>query len=570
MNKIFNSIIALSALLIATSATAKTTDEVVISASELIEPNAPAVSVQKKGETLVVAFDVAMPAKYLDDKEAYVLTPELKNGEWTLNLPSLSIEGRTYERINAAKNAKELAKDHRQYLSHVSYRGEQMTVHYQTVVPYQQQMNGSQMVLLAERVDNCGSGKCQSVAEQMFIDKSIDGLGCFVKGDQVAYFDPSPFQVHAVYDENFKDVALFQLNKAKFTDPSAYRALSDKIKEIQTEGKILSVNVITASSPDGPYEQNELLAKERASMINNLLVSELGVDPSIITIKTIAENWEGFEQAVKESGTYIQNYANIMKMPNLEGRESTLLQTGNNHDVVMDIFKSLRNCHVSIDYTTAENFNRQKTTYNNCKYVPVTLGAYYPVMDMIKVVKLYEKEANAVNTNNLMVAWMERGEWEKALELAGKISNVNINPVYANNKAVLYGRMGEPRMAATLFDIEPQAPGAIYNKGVMQLMNGQYAAASKTLATFNNVNSIVASIYAGNYCQAAKQSHLAESSAEVLYLRAIAYTAMGDKELAIKTLAPVCSADANLRRKAAVQPELIALHGDKEFEAIIK
>ncbi len=573
MNRIYISILA-AGLLAAGAVHAQTLDRAVITAAKHQARQAPAVTVEKAEGMLRVAFDVNLPEDFLRSREAYIITPQLVSGDLSRTLPSLSVEGRTYSMLVAAKTRRELGLDAREYLDHVRYHGKPLTVHYQAEVPYSVELERAMICLVTEKVTNCGKNTCQVEASKTWLDRGVSDLAGFAKSRQVVYAFIDPFFAECVYNEHFSGKLLFALNEARFTEPAAYEHFVSQVRKIvgTPHTEILGVSVVAASSPDGPVAENEKLAEERGELMYRLLTEELGVSAGLVSLKTVGENWDGFTAALNAKDIAAKTRADIdriMKIKDLNWREWELLHA--HRGIFLELCDELRNCSVEVRYTTLDKFASEFdfTEVSGKTLHAVTLGDK-PGLDLDMLRAAYDKNANDVTANNLMVALIERGDYAEALKYADRISNQGIDPAIANNKAVLYGLTGEPMMARTLFGKAEGVPAAQYNKGVMQLQSHQYEQAAKTLAGYTTTDAVVSSIYAGKFEQAARQTHLAGSAPEMLYLRAVAYSAAGQHQLALKTLEAACAADGSLKHKAATQAEFIPLKEYPAFEAIIK
>lgn len=75
-----------------------------------------------------------------------------------------------------------------------------------------------------------------------------------------------------------------------------------KIQLIQdlSQLKIWRVEYTSSASPEGTVKANESLAKQRASVLTDLLHDELTFPDSLVHLRSVTEDWEGLERQVKD------------------------------------------------------------------------------------------------------------------------------------------------------------------------------------------------------------------------------------------------------------------------------
>ncbi len=563
-------------ILACATAPAQAPKGITISAAQYQPQAAPEVTLVRAGGMLRVAFDAAIPAGFLKSGEAYIITPQLANGEWKTSLPSVAFEGSRYRLLEQGKSAREARCDHRAYLERVPYKGKETGFHYQAEVPFAEAMYGAQLTLLLEKVDICGRGSCDAVpVERIALHNTVPNAGLLsdlILGNQVVYYLPA--QIEATYTENFGHRSAFVLDHAALTAAAkeSYDAFIARVKQaVAKEGAAISrVSILASASPEGPYKRNAKLAENRGRAMRGMVLADLGVDPAKVDVTVLAENWDDFLTAARAAD--LPNIATVERIAgmyanNLDRREANLLALENRNRIV-DVFKNLRNCSITVHCNGSEPF-AGTTHLAGATVVPVTLGGK-PVLDLAGIEAAYKKEADARNANNLMVALLERGRYGDAAAVSAKLPNKELSPVTANNKAVALGAAGEYRMAQTLFSKAAGVPAARRNEGVAMLRSGQYAEASKLLSPYDDRDAVIASLNAGAYQQAAAQTHTGEADAAMLYLRAVAYSGLGDRQATLRTLQAACKADNSLKRRAATQPEFAPFQGDETFKAIIE
>ncbi|GHV01434.1 hypothetical protein FACS1894159_09270 [Bacteroidia bacterium] len=323
------------------------------------EYKVPSATFFRNGSTVYVAFDIVVPAHCLRSGEALVITPQIDNGSHSVILPSISLEGYNYRMIRRAKTPREQADDPHTYLTHIAYRGRQVTLHYQTSVLYTDKMNGSKLYAVRETVSCCGRGGTLIAPVQR---RLLNGTAITSTTQSPAPAPPAQQESWGFgdsYTENFGNRSVFKLNSEEI-DPAvlkgAYAAFVDKVKRMTHKGATLTnIFVNTTASPEGLVSRNAELALQRGKVMSNMIVKDLGVDPSMVVMSDKAENWDGLEAAVEVSD--LPNKKQVLNVIRtvepLEERKAALKRL-DNYQAILDIIYTLRNCTVTVFYITKE------------------------------------------------------------------------------------------------------------------------------------------------------------------------------------------------------------------------
>lgn len=92
----------------------------------------------------------------------------------------------------------------------------------------------------------------------------------------------------------------FMIDSGKIISSPKFEQLSVTVDSILRTDSVTFVDVTGIASVDGPENLNNQLAKERAEALADWLKKNTEVDPSIVTVAWIGEDWTWFEQLVKE------------------------------------------------------------------------------------------------------------------------------------------------------------------------------------------------------------------------------------------------------------------------------
>ncbi len=562
-------ILLLTAVMISTAMTASA--QFRVSASNYVPEDPMILDLQSYRGKVIVAFDIEIGSKFIKQNQLCVITPMFVNGSFQEEFPPVILEGKKYAQLAQEKKKfdKIAGPD---YVDKIVYDGNGAVMHYQVSAPYTPEYKGATLVLNYKIYDFCG----KEVAEQSTcLAHGVTSYADFIQKDPVVYYYPNT--LYKTYVNDFNNHSVFRQGKTIIDfdvfRPNGYDDLTAEVKRIDenVDSEILEVNVQTSASPEGPLKLNKKLAEKRSEVIAKQLNKDLSIDKDLITREWIDENWDAFLEELPESG--LDNIGQIRQIiaqnDDLDQREAELKKLGNYKDIYA-IFQDLRNCLISIDYSSREYFDVE-TDINGKMYAAVALGKDKPEISLQKSRQYFDEDPNNVTANNMMVALMDAGQYMDAVKYADMIPNRGIDPVMANNKAVLYMFLGDSQMSTTMFELAGNVPMAGYNEGLMLLINEEYEESAELLNQYDDtVNSVVANISAGDYDKAAKQTHLNAQTAETHYLRAIAYAREGQEKLAIGALERAVDADASYKEAARNQAEFIPYRTNAKFIQLTK
>ena len=544
--------------------------QVKVAPAEYVEEGEMLELKSKQGKVMI-AFDIELGKKFINQNQLCVITPMFVNGSFQDEFPAVILEGKKYAVL--AREAEEFdGKVYPNYADKIVYCGESKVMHYQVTAPYNPEYKGATLVLNYKVYDICG----KEVAEQSTcLAHGVTDYADFIEDNPVVYYYPNT--VRKAYVNDFSNRSIFRQGRTAIDMPvfrtNGYDDMVAEVERLSADADthISEVNVLTSASPEGPLKNNKRLAEKRSEVMTKQFTKDLKLDAGIITREWIDENWDAFMEELPASG--LDNVSDIRRIiaetEDLDKREAALKKLPNYKEIYA-IFQDLRNCLVTIDYATREYFETE-AMIDGKAFAAVTLGKEEPAISLQSTRKYFEGNSNDVTANNMMVALMDAGEYEAALEYAEMIPNRGIDPVIANNKGVLYMYLDDMYMSSTMFDLAKCVPMSDYNEGLMLLKNEEYEQAAELLNGYDySVNSVVANIYAGDYDAAARSTHLNEQSAETHYLRAIAYAKKNHEKLALGALERAIAGDESYKQTALNQAEFIPYRTNEKFIEITR
>ena len=372
------------------------------------------------------------------------------------------------------------------------------------------------------------------------------------------------------YQEIIKETAegqiLYQINSSDVRN-SQLRSQSIKdfqaaIKEIKANERknIVSTDVVAYASPDGKEDKNAKLSDNRSKSAEkafNKVTKKNPIDATV-NVKSIGEDWEGFQELVAASDLEDKNL--IIRVLSMYSDPAVREKEIKNMSAVYtslakNVLPELRRARfiANVEFTNFSNDELLQMIEENIDVLDETaiLRAATLVKDNDQKVSLYKKAVekfNSVNGQyNLAVTYINMdklAEAKKALEKCQKDADWN------NAMGVIALRENNLDAAAEYFDASANAT-AIENAAIINILDGEYKAAAKNLEGVKSFNAALVQVLLGNYAPAAECKCQCPASA---YLRAVVAARKGDAEGVKKNL------------EVAKKCEKLAARAEKDIE----
>ena len=268
---------------------------------------ATASSLHKAGEELVVSISVEI-TRDLSSNESLVLVPVVTDSlENRLELPSIYINSRKQQIIFM----REMGKKEKDARSLQRKNGSRQSIHYLQSVPFEKWMNHATLSLIEK---SCGCGiageeafTCIArlhpqpipVPQLVFLTPQVEGLKTRTeKGCAFIDFPLNDAIIHETYSNNATE-----LNK-----------ITQTIDAIRNDSNvtITHISIHGYASPDGPYQLNERLSRERTQALKEYVCRLYTFNPTDIHTSHTPEDWEGFEALLTD--TTFQRKEAVMKI----------------------------------------------------------------------------------------------------------------------------------------------------------------------------------------------------------------------------------------------------------------
>jgi hypothetical protein len=240
-----------------------------------------------------VVMDLIVDLKDVNPKanHAVVITPQISNGQKTVDLGAVGVYGRKRYYYLLRERDGMLSGRSDERILRANEKPD--TVHLPVSVPFENWMNGSPVTL--QRTDygccNCEEDISQSYAGTFFdIDHYLPTL---------LYRQPVAETEKRANLEG-SAIILFELNNARLNTAFANNkaelgkiyAVIDSVKN-DPDITLTGIKLKGFASPDGKYEDNRLLAQERTEAIRSYLLNLYRLEPKLISCESEPEDWEG-------------------------------------------------------------------------------------------------------------------------------------------------------------------------------------------------------------------------------------------------------------------------------------
>ena len=371
------------------------------------------------------------------------------------------------------------------------------------------------------------------------------------------YQDVIPEEVEAqiLYLINSANVRSSQLSS------EAMKEYKTGVKDVMKDSRrtIKGTDIIAYASPDGPQSRNERLSSEREASAKKAFgqVSKK-LETGRVSTQSIGEDWEGFQELVNNSNIedkdLILRVLSMYSDPDVREREiknmSSVYGT-----LAKDVLPELRRArfvtNVEFQNYTADELKALVEENIDVLDEEALLRSATLTDDVNAKIDIYRQAIKKYDSDraklNIACILMDQGKNEQAEAQLKKISDKALEGLN-NLRGVLALRGGDLKKAAEFF-AKDEAASAMVNKGTLDILNGDYAAAAKKLAGSGNVNEPLAYILNGDLTKAA--SLLKDDNSELAaYERAIIAARQGKAAAANAELAKI-KKSAELIKKAA-------------------
>lgn len=343
-----------------------------------------------------------------------------------------------------------------------------------------------------------------------------------------------------------------------------FQAALDEIRN--NERKTLTgTEVVAYASPEGGEKLNNKLSQKRSETAEKAFGKVTkGKETGSTEVKSMGQDWEGFQELVAESD--IQDKDLILRVLNMysdpavrenEIRNMSEIFTSLKKDVLPELRRARFIANVEFQNYSDAELNQLVNDNIDVLDEEALLRAASLAHKASDKVSIYEKAISKYDSDrarfNLGVALLESGKLDKAEKAFNSVKTKDED--LENALGVVALRKGEFDVASKHFSKAAGAGKA--NKGVMNILNGEYEQAVKNLKGSNTCNEALAYILINDLSSASSVLNKVEDSDLAKYLKAIVAARQDNVSKAASSLASI--SDKNLKARSTSDFEFVSL-----------
>lgn len=304
-----------------------------------------------------VAFRLNLNNLKLKAEQQLILTPLLAADGDTTALQPIIINGRSQQiRMQRAGKLDTKNTEAGQPIVVLRKNGTEQSIIYSQSVERIRPVEADQLQVLAAQ-DLCGCGDLKNQDQTLIT--TIDNLDAWMPA--LAFVKPAA-EARKQRAEKGEAYLSFRVNKTDIVvdlfDNSRELAKITKTIDLVREDKnvqITGINIHGFASPDGPYANNERLARERAASLKNYVANLYPINAKLFSSNSTPEDWNGFRRKVQQSN--LANKEEIIKISNSslapDDKDKRIRQLyPQDYAVIMsDIYPRLRHSDYTVSYT---------------------------------------------------------------------------------------------------------------------------------------------------------------------------------------------------------------------------
>ena len=304
-------------------------------------------------------------------------------------------------------------------------------------------------------------------------------------------------------------------SELKEDDIKAYEAF---LANAQTDAKVAikSINVTGYASPEGEEDKNNTLSTDRANSSKEASVKVAkkaeneAAGGDIYTATGSGEDYAGFKVALSADTEMNEDDKNLVlrvleTITNSEEREKAMRDMGKTFSYLdKNIFPALRRAEMITVYDQTGFSDEELVALS--KSNPDTLTVEELLFtaalstDLNEQLRVYmiaeEKFPNDYRTaNNVGAVLYMQNKASEAKAKFEKANGIQDNPISKNNLGAIAGLDGDRVKAMGLFDqANGEGPEVNYNKGILNILDGDYADAVSNLGSDASFNKALAEL----------------------------------------------------------------------------
>ena len=310
-----------------------------------------------EGNKVDVAFSLNLNNLKLKAEQQLVFTPMLAADGDTTALTPIIINGRAKQiRMERSGELAAMANEAQQPLVILRKNGTEQSVSYSQTITRKRPFGTEHLSLLTAQ-DLCGCGDRENL-DNLPIG-TIDNIGAWMPA--IAFVKPAA-EARKQRAEKGEAYLSFRVNKTDivadlFDNARELEKITKTIDLVRNDKnvQITGINIHGFASPDGPYANNERLARERAAALKSYVAKLYPIDAKLYSSNSTPEDWNGFSRLVGKSQLAnkeaILDISNSTLAPDDKDKRIRQLYPQDYAVIMSDIYPRLRHSDYTVSYT---------------------------------------------------------------------------------------------------------------------------------------------------------------------------------------------------------------------------
>lgn len=468
-------------------------------------------------------------------------------------------------------------------------------VSYTDIVAYTPEMEAADLMITGKVFK--GEKEKEGITPTKIADATIitpylvnEDFKVIVANDEFKRVTEETFTAQLNYSKGSSNVSYSEM---KQDDIKAYQAFLENA-QVDPRVALKAINVSGFASPEGEEDKNNSLSTDRAASAKKsaMKVAKSAKNEAaagdIYNEAGSGEDYAGFKKQLSEDTEMNEDDKNLVlrvleTISNAEERETAMRNMGKTFSYLdKNIFPQLRRTEIVAVYDQT-GFSDEElmvlSTSNsdtlNLEELLFTAALYTDLNEQLRVYKIAERRfSNDYRaSNNVGVVLYMQNKLSEAKNQFEKANGIQDNAISKNNLGAI---AGIERNRTKSMDLLGQANGAgeevNYNKGILDIQNGDYASAISNLGSNASYNKALAQLLNGDATSAVSTINNSDDAktAQGFYLKAVAAARQNKLQDVISNLTNVFAQDASLKAKAAKDREFLNYMENVSFSALVK
>lgn len=424
-----------------------------------------------------------------------------------------------------------------------------------------------------------------TIVTPLLVDKSGKVI---LATDKFERITPQTVSAQFNYLKGKSDVRATELKEADIV------AAQDWLTKAETNPKIniKSVKVTGFASPEGEEDKNGTLSTDRANSAKkammDLAVKSKNTKASgeIYTTSGSGEDFPGFEKAMNADTQINQDekalILRVINMNTTPAEREVELRNMRATFTYLDknIFPLLRRAELSTSYDLTgfsdeemKAFSVSKPDTLNLEELLFCATLYTDLNEKLRIYKIAEARYgdDFRPSNNVGAVLYMQNKVSEAKAKFEKANGIKDNAISKNNLAACAIVEGDRAKAWSLLKQAGSTPETSYNKGVLNIQDGDYKDAVTNLGSEATYNKALAQLLNGNASAAVTtlNSSADKETARGYYLKAIAAARQDQLNEVVSNLTSAIAKDGSYKAKAAKDREFLDYAENAAFTAIV-